>query len=102
MRRSALAILAAFLMMTLAASVVSAGPSTAVAAERSPMAFASKRTGNSELYLRDATGTEVRLTQRSTDEREPALSPDGSKVAYSSNASGDFEIYVAWAMGWRH
>lgn len=37
----------------------------------------------------------LRLTSTPTFEVEPAISPDGTRMAFASNADGDFDIYVA-------
>ena len=39
-------------------------------------------------------GTPEPFLQTAADERAPALSPDGRWMAYSSNESGTFEVYV--------
>jgi eukaryotic-like serine/threonine-protein kinase len=39
-------------------------------------------------------GTPVLVTQGNLDERHPAFSPDGRWLAYTSNESGTFQIYV--------
>jgi len=52
--------------------------------------------GNRELWRMplDAAGEPVRLLQTPADEVAPALSPDGRWLAYASNESGRYEIYV--------
>src|SRR5262249_12822842 len=39
--------------------------------------------------------TPVRVSTSGSGNVEPALSPDGSAIAFTSNRSGSFEIYVA-------
>jgi serine/threonine-protein kinase len=52
--------------------------------------------GNRELWRMplDVVGEPVRLLQTPADEVAPALSPDGRWLAYASNESGRYEIYV--------
>lgn len=54
-------------------------------------------TDEGELYLLDKAGEITRLTNNSRHENNPALSPDGKKVAFNAGDSGDqltWEIYV--------
>ena len=54
------------------------------------------RTVPSDIFARRTSGDTslVPLLQSSFDEIMPALSPDGRWLAYSSNESGTFEVYV--------
>jgi TolB protein len=36
----------------------------------------------------------LRLTTHSAEDQEPAWSPDGNKIAFSSKRDGNFEIYI--------
>ena len=58
--------------------------------------FSSNRGGkNLDLYLIDRNGSCLkRLTQTTTDLSFPAISPDGTKIAFSSRASGQYQIYL--------
>ena len=48
----------------------------------------------------DADGSNVRqLTSNGAMSLRPSWSPDGSRLAFESNAGGDFDIYVAGADG---
>jgi Tol biopolymer transport system component len=47
-----------------------------------------------EIWMRDDEGTETQLTDNTANDYDPAVSPNGRKIAYSSNADGDYEIYV--------
>jgi Tol biopolymer transport system component len=58
-------------------------------------------TGDSEVFTVNPDGTGLKqLTFNTGDDREPVLSPDGRKVAYTSqgdsttNPGGDYEVYV--------
>jgi serine/threonine-protein kinase len=52
--------------------------------------------GNRELWRipLDPAGEPVRLLETPADEVSPAVSPDGRWIAYASNESGRYEIYV--------
>jgi len=65
-----------------------------------PIAFASDRDGNFEIYVMNADGTgQTRLTNSLGVDRDPAWSPDGSKIAFTSDRDGNSEIYVMNADG---
>jgi Periplasmic component of the Tol biopolymer transport system len=58
--------------------------------------FTSFRDGNGELYTVPlAGGVEQRLTTSTANETEPALSSDGLRIAYISNASGTARLWQA-------
>jgi Bacterial Ig domain/WD40-like Beta Propeller Repeat/Beta-propeller repeat len=64
--------------------------------------FSSNRDGNFEIYSMNSDGTGLtRLTNHSAIDLFPALSPDGTKIAFASNRDGllNFEIYVMNADG---
>jgi len=51
---------------------------------------------NWDLYKMNIDGSSIeRLTVSSSIENHPDLSPDGSKVVFSSNLTGNFELYTA-------
>ncbi|QKG57094.1 PD40 domain-containing protein [Hymenobacter sp. BRD128] len=57
--------------------------------------FARTVGGNTDIYSSDAAGTTVvRLTSAVTVETAPQLSPSRDLIAYSSNASGQFQLYT--------
>jgi Tol biopolymer transport system component len=58
--------------------------------------FTSDRGGrDSELLLRvDATGEEIQLTDNTGFDGYPALSPDGSMIAFARGPAGDQQVYV--------
>jgi len=69
--------------------------------ENGRIAFSSNRSGNYEIYTMRANGTKVKLVPGAShpaDDREPAYSPDGSKIAFRSDrsnpGSGIYDIYV--------
>ena len=60
----------------------------------------SARDGDAELYVADADGgSPRRLTRNDAEDVLPAWSPDGRTLAFSSNRSGAFEIWVMNANG---
>jgi len=72
------------------------------------IAFGSTRDGNEEIYVMDADGTDVvRLTgDRAADQPDapgadanPAWSPQGDRIAFESNRSGNFEIFTITPQG---
>ena len=58
--------------------------------------FVSERDANDEIYVMNADGSgQTRLTNNSSGDRAPAWSPNGSKIAFSSNRGrGGSGIYV--------
>jgi Tol biopolymer transport system component len=60
-----------------------------------------------EIYVMDASGgTPTRIVERKAGSvnMQPALSPDGSRIAFSSNREGGFHIYIVGVDGegmWR-
>jgi TolB protein len=62
--------------------------------------FSRSVAGNSDLYVADASGANVRrLTRTRASELTPAWSPDGARITYVSNAPGRFDLYVMRANG---
>ena len=57
------------------------------------IAFVSNRDGNSEIYLLTAEA-EVNITNNPAEDTNPAVSPDGKKILFSSDRDGTFHIYV--------
>ena len=63
-----------------------AAPATAAFPGQSgPIAFESTRDGNFEIYAMDADGeNQTNLTNNAAGDFEPAFSPDGTKIAFTS------------------
>ncbi|MBE7468315.1 MAG: hypothetical protein DPW09_20540 [Anaerolineae bacterium] len=55
--------------------------------------------GDRDLYLTSVDGSVVNLTQSAGDDLQPAVSPDGRRIAFSSGRSGNLDIYVMDANG---
>lgn len=76
-------------------SHVSSTTSTTIAKPTGAIVFTSARDGNQEIYAIDPDGrNERRLTNNPGADREPAWSPDGTKVAFVSDRAWRPEIYV--------
>ena len=76
-------------------------PLTAQApAEPAQIAWASDRTGNFDIYLMAADGTNIQnLTQSPGNDSDPQWSADASKIAFYSDRDGNNEIYAMDADG---
>lgn len=56
----------------------------------------------SDIYLRHTHGSVItRVTSDPADDVMPALSPDGNRIAFTSNRSGNWDLYVMPASGGR-
>ncbi|HEX4562186.1 MAG TPA: hypothetical protein VH113_10185 [Gemmatimonadales bacterium] len=62
--------------------------------------FVSNRDGNAELYTMPAVGgTATRLTFTAANEANPALSPDGTRLAYTRDDGGVTRLWISHADG---
>lgn len=57
------------------------------------IAFHTRRHGKGEIYLLTPE-SEVNITSNPAEDANPSLSPDGSKILFSSDLEGTFHIYV--------
>jgi Tol biopolymer transport system component len=72
-------------------------PSWSPDTTRLEIAFDSRRDGNQEIYIMNATGSAfqtTRLTYNNATDSGASWSPDGTKIAFASNKDGNSEIYV--------
>ena len=70
---------------------------TAIASHhKAQIAFTSTRDGNREIYVMDADGNnQIRLTNHPEKDMQPSWSPDGGRIAFTSNRNGgNYQIYV--------
>jgi lysophospholipase L1-like esterase len=80
---------------TVRAALLAAPDPTVPVAGNGRIAFASTRTGNSDIFVVNPDGQfPVDLTNDPSADIDPAWSPDGTKIAFASNRDGDNEIYV--------
>lgn len=62
---------------------------------RGRIAFASNSDGDFEIYVLDmVTGQMTQLTNNTASDRSPAWSPDGRLIVFSSDRSGNDDLYV--------
>lgn len=92
----------------LASQPAAVTPASAVASPSGRIAFTSDRDGpdplgdrgNQEIYVMNADGSaQQRLTHEKAQDASPAWSPDGSKLAFTSQRAGGFDIFVMDARG---
>jgi Tol biopolymer transport system component len=77
------------------------GPDTEASARGTALVWVSRRAtpGTAEqdgdlFYLPTPTATPVRLTNDTAVDRHPVLSPNGSRVAFASSRSGNFDLWL--------
>src|SRR5882672_10257460 len=57
--------------------------------------FSSQRDGNNEIYTMNPDGSDrVDLTRNPASDITPEWSPDGRGIAFASNRSGGYQVYV--------
>lgn len=61
---------------------------------RPTLAIVRTNEDNTDIYLVDEEGAEVRLTDHESYDEYPAVSPDGTRVAFDSYRTGDWETFV--------
>lgn len=68
----------------------------AQAPETEKIVFVSKRDGNAEIYIMNPDGSQqVNLTQHPAEDYDPAWSPNGKQVVFSSDRTeGVFDLYL--------
>jgi Tol biopolymer transport system component len=67
---------------------------------KSVMAFVFGEGNDAEIYVTSAESRNYfALTANSAEDKDPAWSPDGKKIAFTSNRDGNFEIYAMNADG---
>ena len=67
----------------------------AVLEVRGSMVYTAREFGQTDIWVAEVgSAAPIRLTNSPEDERDPAWSPDGRKLAYASREDGNWEIYV--------
>lgn len=56
--------------------------------------LASDQNGERDIYIVAPAGSSVNLTETPGDDLQPAWSPDEQQIVFSSNRTGNFEIYI--------
>jgi len=83
-------------------TVTPAGPPTATpfGGGAGEIAFVSERDGNREIYTMNVqSGLTRRLTNNSSNDRDPAWSPESGRIAFYSDRDGNNDLYVMNADG---
>ena len=79
-----------------ASGISACGPSLLMSASIGMIAFDSDRNEfNRDIYTMGVDGSALtRLTMDPSIEKEPAFSPDGKRISFSSDRGGSFQIYL--------
>ncbi|MBK8026302.1 MAG: PD40 domain-containing protein [Chloroflexi bacterium] len=73
----------------------SATPLPPALSARGTIAYVVRENGQSDIYAVPIGGrTPIRLTNDVADDRDPAWSPDGQRLAFASRRDGNWELYV--------
>jgi dipeptidyl aminopeptidase/acylaminoacyl peptidase len=66
------------------------------------IAFQSDRGGSYEIYTMNRNGNKIdKLTTNTTEDEDPAFSPNGKTIAFTSDRDGDSDIYKMTVRGRR-
>src|SRR4051794_31399001 len=83
--------------LLLARGCATASSHAAAPAATGTVVFASARDGNYEIYSMRADGShQTRLTETAGPDEDPAISPDGSAIAYLHDVTDD--VAQLWVM----
>lgn len=79
----------------LATTIPTATPLPAVFAVQGSLAYVVRELGQTDLWVVPVGGrAPIRLTNDPEDERDPAWSPDGRRLAYASHQDDNWDIYI--------
>jgi TolB protein len=79
----------------LATPVPTVTPLPAILEARGSIVYTVRENGQTDLWaVNIGERTPIRLTNSPQDERDPAWSPDGRRLAYASRQDGNWEIYI--------
>jgi TolB protein len=85
-------------LLAIGATCANAGEQSSVS-NTDQIAFVSIRDGDAHIYVTDAKGEERKLTKDGTNNGQPAWSPDGKLIAYTSNREGQPKIFIMGSDG---
>jgi hypothetical protein len=80
---------------TVTPSITPTKTSTQIPPPSGQIIFTSGRSGDRELYIMNANGTNLtRMTYTNGDDSRPAWRPDGLRIAFAASRDGDWDIYI--------